>query len=241
MLVERGFEFATKLMNVAELNATFSVGRNEETEFVLVESRGPDRNTDYVAGLEALLRGLADLDASIEDIVIDSAETRGLPSDQRRITLRRPELSIPPPRCKRSDCATWDITGAAAATGRSPEATGSGNPTKRLRLVFTEPEDLELFRIATSLVQNRGASTTGSKEFVFRPRPPTPGGGQVGTRKAMQETDVTRIHYQMQQSLYDSLAAAHGRDNVSCEGVTSAGRPADVIVRLHDGYELFSK
>ena len=38
LLLERGFEFATKLMNVAELDATFSVGRNKETEFVLVES-----------------------------------------------------------------------------------------------------------------------------------------------------------------------------------------------------------
>src|SRR6185312_6905117 len=40
LLVEYGFEFATKLMNVAELDATFSVGRNKEAEFVLVESSG---------------------------------------------------------------------------------------------------------------------------------------------------------------------------------------------------------
>src|SRR6266436_1748675 len=45
LLLERGFEFATKLMNVAELDATFSVGRNKEAAFVLVESRGPGRNT----------------------------------------------------------------------------------------------------------------------------------------------------------------------------------------------------
>ena len=55
---------------------------------MLVESRGPGRNTNYVAGLEALIRGLADVDASIDDIVIDSAEARELPIDQRRPKLR---------------------------------------------------------------------------------------------------------------------------------------------------------
>jgi hypothetical protein len=240
LLVERGFEFSTKLMHVAELNATFSVGRNKEAEFLHVESRGgPDRNTDYVAGLEVLLRGLADLDASIEDIVIDSKETRALPIDQRRLKLRG--QSYPLGLRAVGDLATLrrEITSAAAATGRSPDATGSGNPTKRLRLSFTEPEDLELFRVATFLAQSRGSSVTGSKAFAFRARPPAPGGGQTGTRKAMEAADVTHIHYQMQQSLYDSLVAAHGSDKVSCEGLTSSGRPADIIVKLPDGYELY--
>jgi hypothetical protein len=239
LLLERGFEFATKLMNVAELDATFSVGRNKETEFVLFESRGPDRNTDYVAGLEALLRGLADVDASIEDIIIDSAETRGLPIDQRRPKLR--SRSYPLRLRAMSDLAALrrEITGAAATTGRSPDATGAGNPTKRLRLVFTEPDDLELFRVAAFLAQNRGVSVMRSQQFVFRARPPTPGGGQTEIRRAMEETDVTHIHYQMQLSLYNSLVAVHGPDKVSCEGATSSGRPADVIVSLPDGYELF--
>jgi hypothetical protein len=239
LLVERGFEFATKLMNVPELDATFSVGRDKETEFVVVESRGPDRNTNYVAGLEALLRGLSDVDASIEDIVIDSAETRELPIDQRRLKLR--SQSYPLRLRGVSDLAALrrDITGVAAATGRSPDATGAGNSTKRLRLVFTEPEDLELFRIATFLAQNRGVSVTRPKEFAFRARPPSPGGGQTDTRRAMEETDVTHIHYQMQVSLYDSLVAVHGPHKVSCEGATSSGRPADIIVSVADGYELF--
>jgi hypothetical protein len=239
LLLEREFEFATKLMNVAELDAKFSVGRNKETEFVLVESRGPDRNTDYHAGLEALLRGLADVDASIEDIVIDSAETRELPIDQRRPKLR--SQSYPLRLRAVSDLAALrrDITGAVAATRRSPDATGGGNPTKRLRLIFTEPEDLDLFGIATFLAQHRGVSVTRSKEFAFRARPPTPGGGQTDTRRAMEETDVTHIHDQMQLSLYDSLVAAHGLDKVACEGAMISSGSADIIVRLPEGYELF--
>jgi hypothetical protein len=239
LLLERGFEFATKLMNVAELDATFSVGRNKETEFVIVESRGPGRNTNYREGLEALLRGLADVDASIEDIVIDSTETHKLPIDQRRPKLR--SQSYPLRLRDINDVAALrrEITGAIAATGRSPDATGGGNPTKRLRLIITEPEDLELFEVATFLAQNRGVVTR-SKEFAFRARPPAPGGGQTDTRRAMEETDVTHIHEQMQQSLYDSLVAAHGRDEVGCEqDMMSSARRADIIVRLPDGYELF--
>ena len=43
----------------------------------------------------------------------------------------------------------------------------------------------------------------------------------------------------MQQSLYRSLVAVHGAGKVSCEAETSSGRPADIIVALLEGYELF--
>jgi hypothetical protein len=98
---------------------------------------------------------------------------------------------------------------------------------------------LELFEIATFLAQNRGVSVTRSKEFAFRARPPAPGEGQTDTRRAMEETDVTHIHDQMQKSLYDSLVAAHGLDKVGCEQDMMSSGCADIIVRLPDGYELF--
>jgi len=50
--------------------------------------KGPDRNIDYLDGLEALLRGLGDRDVWIEDIVIDSADTRGLALHKRQFVLR---------------------------------------------------------------------------------------------------------------------------------------------------------
>lgn len=226
LLVERGFEFATKWMTITGVDATLSVGRNKETEFVLVESRGADLNVNYDAGLEALLRGLADIDASIEDILIDIEEARELPIEHRRPKL--PGQGYPL-RLR----AVSDLAALRSAI------TDASNPTKRLRLVFTEPEDLALFRIATFLAQNRGVLPQRSKGFVFRARPPAPGGGRTAKRSAIDETDVTHIHDQMQQSLYDSLVAAHGRENVDCEVSTSSGRPADVMVRLPNGYELF--
>ena len=88
LLIERSFAIATKPAKVGGLDATFSVGRDLDTEFVLIESKGADRNVDYMDGLEAVLRGLADRDASIDDIVIDSTETRHLQPDQRQLVLR---------------------------------------------------------------------------------------------------------------------------------------------------------
>jgi hypothetical protein len=182
LLVERGFEFATKVMTVGEMDATFSVGRNKEAEFVLIESRGPERNTDYIRGLEALIRGLADLDASIEDIVVDSAVTRELPADQRRPALGH-SYPIRLRAVSNLSALRLDIARAVAVTGRDPEAPRGGNSTKRLRLGFTEPDDLELFRIATFLAQNRGVPARRAPAFTFRPGAPTPGGGGTNTRR----------------------------------------------------------
>jgi hypothetical protein len=92
-----------------------------------------------------------------------------------------------------------DITRAAAATGRSPNATGLGNPTKRLRLVFTEPQRLKLRKIAALLARSRGVSDTRSKEFAFQARPPTPGGAKrvhAGRWKGQtSHTSTTRRSY----------------------------------------------
>jgi hypothetical protein len=234
LLVERGFEFATKLRKVGEVEANFSVGRNKETEFVLFESVGPDRNSNYVEGLEALLRGLADLDASVQDILIDSRKMRELPIEQRHLEFRSHAYPLRLRAVTDLSALRLDMT-----TGRGSDATGTKNPTKRLRLLFTEPDDLELFKIATFLAQGRGVSVKRSKEFVFRARPPAPSGGETNARRAIEETDVTHIHYEMQLLLYDSLVGTYGSDKVGCEGDTSSGCPADIIVSLPDGYELF--
>ena len=57
------------------MDATFSIGRRADAIFVIFESRGPNRNTKYIAGLEFLLYGLADLDPSLEDATVESTRT----------------------------------------------------------------------------------------------------------------------------------------------------------------------
>jgi hypothetical protein len=225
------------LASVGELDATFSVGRDSETEFVLVESRGPGRNTAYIEGLEALLRGLADLGATLDDVIVDSADTRSLSLDERRVQLHGCPLQLR--AVDDLHALRIDVTSKAAATARADGATGSGNSTKRLRLVFTDQSDRDLFAIATLLAQSRpDAAPFRAREFVFHARPPRPRTG-VSSRKAMEETDVEHIHDEMRDALYASLVEMHGAEHVSCEEDTCCGRPADIVVRLRDGYELF--
>jgi hypothetical protein len=64
LLLDCGFEIVTKTNTVGVFDATFSVGQNVQSDFMIVQSKGPDRNTDYLAGLGALLLGLANLDAT---------------------------------------------------------------------------------------------------------------------------------------------------------------------------------
>ena len=237
--LERGFEFATKMMWVAELEATFSVGRDKDTEFFIVETRSEDRNRNYHDGLEALLGELADLDASIEEILIDSKATRSSPIDQRRLKSRTWPYLFRLQAIGNLAALRREIAGAAAVTGRSPYATGAWNPTKRLRRVFAEPEDLELSTIGSLLAQYRGKSLPRSKQFMFLARPPAPCGDRVGSRRAIDETGVAHIHDEMNQSLYNHLIAVHGPGRVSCEAVTCSGRPADIIASLPNGHELF--
>lgn len=135
------------------------------------------------------------MDASIDEIVIDSKETRGRSIDERRLELRGQRYPISLRQVAGMTALRREITRAAAATGRDPDATGSGSPTKRLRLTCSEPGDLELFRIASFLAQNGGTPSETPKKFTFRARAPVPGGGETDTRKAVVETDATHIHY----------------------------------------------
>jgi len=237
LLVDRGFAFATKLASVGALDATFSVGRDKETQFVHIESRGPERNTEYTNGLEALLRGLADLDATLDDVVVDSSDTRSLSMDKRRVALSGYPLQLRAIEDMRA--LRVEITSKAASTARADGATGSGNSTKRMRLVFTDPDDRELFEIATFLSQGRpDAAPAAPREFVFHAHPPRPRTG-VTVRRAMDETDVEHIHDEMRDALYASLIDQHGAQHVSCEEITCSGRPADIVLRLPNSYELF--
>lgn len=57
LLLQEGYEIVTKLGKVEGLDAGFSVWRSLDTDFLMVESRGPGRNVDYLPGLEALRLG----------------------------------------------------------------------------------------------------------------------------------------------------------------------------------------
>jgi Arc/MetJ family transcription regulator len=123
------------------VDAEFSVESDGPYLEVILESRGgalngaPPRNPDYTIALELLIARLAALGGELLDAHVDSATTRALPVADRRI------LDHPVQLDNRTDVTAlrMDLGRAAAAINRTPNASGEGNRTKRVRLVVAVP------------------------------------------------------------------------------------------------------
>ncbi len=238
VLLERGFEVVTKIHQVGSLDASFCLGRGLDEEFVIVESRGPDRNTQYRAGLEQILVGLGEEDISILDAFVDSSRTRA--AGQQRQSLELNGLRYPIRVSGRNDAVTLaqDLGRAAAAMGREPGATGSGNPTKRLRLVIDMPEGVSLAVLAERLAGIEGAPAAPSMEFGFVPS--APGAWQAEAERRATEPARVRLHHkQMQKDLYELLVAEYGPEQVAAEHAMASGMPADLVANPPGGLVIF--
>ena len=100
-------------------------------------SSRPARNPQYRPALELLLTRLKQLDAVLEDALVDSAHTNrlGLPEDKRRLTDGPLRLSEQPDMTK----LRKTLTNRQAQIGQRPDAHRDGNTTKRIRLRLTVP------------------------------------------------------------------------------------------------------
>ncbi len=238
LLWMRGFELVTKRRNVGILDATFSVGRVAEKTFLIYESKGPDRNTDYLVGLESLLCSLANIDCSLVDAVLDTEVTKDIALPGRRLF---PSGYRYPLRLREvGDLMSFRraLTLSIAATG-SARARGGGNPTKRIRLELSVPDELTLHELSEVLAEQRAAPFESVHEVEFRPKPPG-ANDEAGCRKPIDAAVVTHLHAKMQRALYESLVIRHGQENVAAEQLTASGRPADIVVKLaEDLYEMY--
>jgi len=113
----------------APIDARFRVEREDGELTVIFESRGGtkaspgQRNADYAPGLELLLARLAAMGAKLNDVLLDTRETRELSREVRRLQLgtRAYPMTIDDPRVVRK------MISAA-------QRTRGGNETRRLRL-----------------------------------------------------------------------------------------------------------
>ncbi len=238
LLLDRGFEAATKIRRIGSLDAQFSVGENAETRFLIVESGGGRRNTDYLDGLELILAGLADLDAVLVDAFIDTGETRNLSLDKRRLNLKGQSYPIH----LRTQADILGLRKALSTTAadtprRSGSSTG-GNSTKRLRLEIDVPGELSLLELADFLSDTAGMPADHATPFVFAPGAPGQGTDD-SERKALGPATVTHDHAVMQHALYEKLASDNGVGNVRAECPMACGRPADLVVQTPVGFSIF--
>jgi len=173
LLWDHGYEIATKRKKVGRLDATFSVGRGQDSLFLIVESRGPDRNTDYSEGLEALLWEMAHLSVTLADATVESSRTRHLPLDERRLHLASHTYPIRLAQVGDLGDLRADLMSTAAGTARTVESHGGGNPTKRIRLELKGAEEETLWELSEVLADGGGSQTPPVGTFNFQP-----GGGE---------------------------------------------------------------
>jgi hypothetical protein len=137
------------------VDSHFEVESTDDSRTVLFRSRGgrPVRNAQYNEGLALLLRRLGDLNAVLDAAVVDSADTRraGIPFADRLLDPGQGrsyplELAAEPD----FEALRLALGRSQVPVGRDPEASGSGNYTKQIRLFVTLPDpapsDVELER-----------------------------------------------------------------------------------------------
>jgi hypothetical protein len=124
------------------LDAKYSVESDEDLLALFLESSGGPhgshgaRNSDYRRALEVLLIRLQNLDAVLEDALVDSRYTqqRGLPEEERRLLSHPLRLAT----CPNMAEVRLMLTHNQARIGQT-RATRDGNTTKRIRLRLRIP------------------------------------------------------------------------------------------------------
>jgi hypothetical protein len=235
---KNGFEVVTKLQTVGSLDATFSVGMSSEKTFLIVESRGPERNTEYFEGMISILNSLQKLDAEIKDIYLDTASTRSLPVEDRRLVLQNLTYPFYLNSITDIESLRLEITRAAGLTGTSRDKAKGGNPTKRLRFILGLDKKLNLRKISNAIGEANFIRTNKKKKFTFTPQSPV-GTLEYTERKHLEPTIITHLHNELQKFLYDELVLSYGKESVSAEQISSSGRPADLVVKDGDQFKIF--
>lgn len=119
-----------------KLDAKISIDMIDAVYAVTFESRGGDRNTDYIPAFETVLRRLAKLSALLINAQVVSKEAMRLPENLRCIvpgSYKFPLILSP-----RTNIALLAkrLRTAAAGVGRAAGSKGPGNPTKKVEIQF---------------------------------------------------------------------------------------------------------
>jgi Domain of unknown function (DUF3883) len=208
---------------------------------IVFESRGPDRNVDYVVAFDLVLRRLAILNAVLIDAAVVSAATRHLSLDERRVSVDTKPYPIRLTTPEQGESVARSLRSAATKVGREPGAGGGGNPTKRVELRFrvSEPRDLTISWLAEQLLWPAASVESLAVEEYVRPRSPAEGQGyglDAQDRRLVEEYAMQRaIQYfsgggakvrdVSLTKCYDLLCVREGREfHVEVKGTTGLGR-----------------
>lgn len=122
-----------------KVDASFRVEPIGDGVSIVLESRGgaqtsPEkRNSEYGDGLLLILERLRAHRLKIADAFVESRDTAALPIEDRRLHIKGRDY---PFVVDDADALRRAISAAQAKVGRPPNAKGSGNSTRRIRLVI---------------------------------------------------------------------------------------------------------
>jgi len=154
------------------LDAEVSLSVEDGRTAIVIESRGPDRNTDYIPAFELLLKRLAENSAELLSVELATRlveKPLGVPRRRFPIQLQASDDT---------GALATALRNAAAAAGREPGARGKGNATKRLRIRFrlaggSDLKDNELIERIVGSGASKDA-TTGTTRTAARASRVTP-------------------------------------------------------------------
>jgi hypothetical protein len=134
------------------LKAQVSLSVEKDLAAIVIESRGAGRNKDYIPAFDLLFQRLAANSAELLGVELASREaTKPLTVGGRTWPVRlTPSES--------AETMANAIRNAAAAAGRRPGARGSGNTTKRLRILFRLPRGSTDARYIVERIVGPGSS-----------------------------------------------------------------------------------
>ena len=183
-----------------ELDAEFSLAVQGRTGELTVESRGGGgRNSEYAGLIELLLVRLARASAVITSAEVASAATEHLPPADRQISGPGIDYPIDLRRHHDLDELRLCFARAVRAVGRQPDAPGSGNGEKRIKIFVETPEALtegflQLGKASRALPRQANGRL---KAEVFQ------GLGEQHVLDALQALDDGREHRFGEQTTYE--------------------------------------
>lgn len=123
------------------LDATVAITLSGDTARIVMESRGPSRNVDYIPAFALLLRRLKAQRAVLVSARVASVRARMLPEDEQRLLVEGAPMPLPLEKVSDIDALAGALRAAAAKVGRAPDLGRGGNSTKRLELTVCLSSD----------------------------------------------------------------------------------------------------
>jgi hypothetical protein len=226
------------------LDADVAIEKNGASVSVTFESRGPERNTEYIPTFNLVLRRLASLNAVLLDGAVVSSASEVLSPEDRALKIAGRSYPVALAEVDDVDELGNALRSSAAMVGRAANARPrGGNPTKRVKLVF-QVDDLATFseeNVVSVLIGGREASDSEQIEQIVRPHKRRVSDGQgfgltSPQRRAVEQRamELARAHYEQRWPCVEDVSMGECFDlrcrnadqelHVEVKGTTGMGK-----------------